>query len=172
MHIRHLRFRVSILVLVAFAAAPVSVALAQFGNSRLDAGWRNYADPRGGTRVDFPANIFRIDAGDTERGVGKMFRTEDGRAEFSVYSIANESNDMPRSYLRNNLLIESESIDYRRVTGRFFVVSGVRAGKVFYSRCNFRARLHCIYLSYPKEQVRAWDRIVTRVSHSLRGSGG
>ena len=169
MHARHLRFRITVTALAAFAIAPATAALAQFGNSRPDAGWRNYVDPRGGTSVDFPSNIFRVDAGETERGVGKLFRTEDGRAEFSIYSVENESNDTPQSYLRNNLMIDNDMIDYRRVTGRFFVVSGIREGKVFYSRCNFRGRLHCIYLSYPREQLRAWDRIVTRVSYSLRG---
>jgi hypothetical protein len=29
--------------------------------------------------------------------------------------------------------------------------------------------MHCIYMSYPERELRAWDRIVTRISLSLRG---
>ena len=39
---------------------------------------------------------------------------------------------------------ESVLVDYRRVTERFFAVSGVRDGEVYYSRCNFHGRMHCI----------------------------
>ena len=32
---------------------------------------------------------------------------------------------------------------------------------------NFGARLRCIHLEYPGSEKRAWDDIVTRISHSL-----
>ena len=54
------------------------------------------------------------------------------------------------------------------MTDRFFAVSGIRDGEVYYSRCNFHGRMHCIYISYPQRELRAWDGIVTRISLSLR----
>ena len=61
------------------------------------------------------------------------------------------------------------------MTNRFFAISGVNDGQVYYSRCNFpvgvRGPLHCIYLAYPKDEERWWDAIVTRISRSLRPSG-
>jgi hypothetical protein len=132
--------------------------------------WRSYEDPRTGTKVDFPAGLFPVDAGDTERGTGRVFKTADGRATFSAYMLENEDRDSPRSYLRKFLKVDPATIDYRRVTQRFFAVSGVRGALVYYSRSNFYGRMHCIYMSYPAAELRAWDAIVTRVSLSLRGA--
>src|SRR5262249_50293676 len=128
-----------------------------------------YVDPQTGTEVDFPAGLFSVDAGPSERGVGRVFQSEDGRAKFSAYTLENEADETPRSYLQKHLTVGPAAIDYRRVAGRFFVVSGVRGGEVYYSRCNFRGRMHCIYMSYPERELRAWDGIVTRVSLSLSG---
>jgi hypothetical protein len=44
----------------------------------------------------------------------------------------------------------------------------VHEGKVYYSRCNFARRMHCIYLAYPEREKRDWDTTVTRISLSLR----
>jgi hypothetical protein len=134
-----------------------------------DLGWRQYIDERTGTRVDFPSALFSVDGGTTERGVGRVFESDDGRAKFSAYALENEEGDTPRSYLRKFLKVNPSTIDYRRVTDRFFAVSGVRNGEVYYSRCNFHGTMHCIYISYPQRELRAWDRIVTRISMSLRG---
>ena len=86
-----------------------------------------------------------------------------------MYSLPNTKRDSPTSYLRKHLTVNARVFDYRRVTSRFFVVSGVRRGAVYYSRCNFRGtKLDCIYIMYPQKEKRAWDSIVTRTSLSLR----
>jgi hypothetical protein len=157
----------TILVFAAALAAASPDAQAQSGGA--EPGWRPYVDERTGTRVDFPAATFSVDAGEPERGIGRVFESDDGRAKFSAYSLDNEEGDTPRSYLRKFLKVDPSTIDYRRVTARFFAVSGVRNGEVYYSRCNFHGRLHCIFISYPEREVRAWDGIVTRISLSLRG---
>jgi hypothetical protein len=152
--------------LVISASAPQS---AQAQSRPGELGWRPYVDERTGTRVDFPSALFPIDGGATERGIGRVFESDDGRAKFSTYTLENEEGDTPRSYLRKFLKVNPSTIDYRRVTDRFFAVSGVRDGEVYYSRCNFHGRMHCIYISYPERELRAWDGIVTRISLSLRG---
>jgi hypothetical protein len=45
-----------------------------------------------------------------------------------------------------------------------------REGLIYYSRCNFSraGAMHCFDLVYPKEEERAWDAVVTRISLSLR----
>jgi hypothetical protein len=154
-------------LLLAFSLSAAHAQMARSGVTG-DLGWRAFVDRQSGVRVDFPARLFPVDAGEPERGTGRIFETEDGRARFSAYSLQNEANDTPRSYLQKYLKVDPSKIDYRRVTDRFFVVSGVQDGNVYYSRCNFRGRMHCIYMSYPAPEVRAWDDIVTRVSLSLR----
>ncbi len=146
--------------------ASVQAAFAQPAGSL---GWRPYADPETGTRVDFPTGLFPVEAGLPEHGAGRVFQTDDGRAQFSVYALEKDPNETPRGYLQKNLKVDPSRIDYRRVTDRFFAVSGVRDGKVYYSRCNFHRQIHCVYIAYPDSETRAWDSIVTRISLSLRG---
>ena len=164
---RSFRFCVAAICALAAISASPSAAQAQMRSGEL--GWRPYVDERTGTRVDFPSALFPTDGGATERGVGRVFESDDGRAKFSAYTLDNNSGDTPRSYLRKFLKVNPSTIDYRRVTDRFFAVSGVRGSEVYYSRCNFYGRMHCIYISYPKRELRAWDGIVTRISLSLRG---
>ena len=61
-------------------------------------------------------------------------------------------------------------VTYRRVTRRFFVASGFDGDNVFYDRCNFTGPSEkCVHIEYPKKDIRSWDKIVTRISLSLRG---
>jgi len=159
----------SILVAASLAAATLGAAIEPVpAQQRADLGWRSYVDERTGTRVDFPAALFPQEAGEPERGTGRVFESADGRAKFSAFALDNEEGDTPQSYLRKFLKVDPATVDYRRVTGRFFAVPGIRDGEVYYSRCNFHDRLHCIYISYPAGEMRRWDGIVTRISLSLR----
>jgi hypothetical protein len=139
-----------------------------------DVRWQTYIDPGHGTAVEFPAGIFSVDAGAPERGSGRAFRTRDGRARLVIYTLPNQERHSPQEYLRRHLLIFPGNLDYSRVTRRFFAISGVRSGQVFYSRCNFPqvggGDMRCIFLQYPERETKAWDRIVTKISLSLRGA--
>lgn len=159
-----------ILAAVPLGAAHFGVKAASAQDAAL--GWRPYVDERTGTRVDFPAGLFTVDAGEPERGTGRVFESADGRATFSAYALDNEEGHTPESYLRRFLKVDPSTIDYRRVTNRFFAISGVRGGQVYYSRCNFQGRMHCIYIAYPQRELRAWDGIVTRISLTLRAPAG
>jgi hypothetical protein len=143
---------------------------------RGSAGWSTYAEPGTGTSVSYPAGIFSQQGSPPPEGTGQGFRTADGRARFYVYSVRNDDHATPKSYVARNLLVDKRTLDYLRVTDRFFAVSGVHDGQVFYSRCNFRRgadpRMHCIYLDYPERETRSWDAIVTRISRSLEARPG
>ena len=61
-------------------------------------------------------------------------------------------------------------IIYKRITPRFFVVSSVKRGAIWYNRCNFYGHyVHCVLINYPAAEKRQWDSIVTRISNTLRG---
>ena len=138
-----------------------------------DPGWTTYTDDYG-AMVDLPAGIFSVADGAPPVGNGRHFRTADGRAGLSVYTLANAERETPRSYLTRHLRSEFKNLDYDRVSDRFFAVSGIVRGKTFYSRCNFessRGAMHCIYLDYPASETRAWDSVVTRISRTLRATG-
>ncbi len=121
-----------------------------------------------GLSVDFPSALFPVEAGPTERGKGRKFRSRDGASEFAAYSLPNTEKDSPSAWLKKNLIVPPQSMVYRRVAPDFFAISSIRDGRIFYSRCNFVGGIHCIYLEYPQERQRAFDPIVTRVSGSLR----
>ncbi len=142
------------------------------GTLERTAEWHRYVDPRLGTSVDLPSNIFSIDSGPVQKGSGRQFQSRDGRAKLRVYTLSNRDRDSPASYLKKHLAVNARILHYRRVTSRFFVVSGVRRGSVFYSRCNFETKtqgnIGCFFIEYPESETKAWDRIVTRMSLSLR----
>lgn len=156
--------------MVLFASSGVANAQRSEGDLGGGLGWSRYADARLGTSVDVPAGLFSTPAGKPSRGSGERFTTADRRAQLTVYTIRNQAGDTPSSYIRRNLRPNRSGLDYDRVTDRFFAISAVEAGKVHYTRCNFGRgeMMHCIDLTYPRRETRAWDGIVTRISRSLR----
>ncbi|MGA7485814.1 MAG: hypothetical protein WBW74_02580 [Xanthobacteraceae bacterium] len=134
--------------------------------------WQKFQIPEFGTTVDYPAGIFTAPHGKAEKGVGQRLNSADGRSVLTVYSRENEDSDTPASYLKRNLRVARSVLDYERVTRSFFAISSERQGLIFYSRCNFSSEaggaIHCFDLIYPREERRAWDAIVTRISRSLR----
>jgi hypothetical protein len=133
--------------------------------------WRTFEVPEFGTRIQVPASIF-APAGKPERGSGQRFERSDGRAALSIYSRPNDKGENPATYLRHNLRMDRAALDYVRIARSFFAISSERDGIILYSRCNFSSRalraIHCFDLTYPQEEKRAWDAVVTRISLSLR----
>ena len=139
----------------------------------LETEWRTFVEPELGTRVDIPAGIFSVNEGPATKGTGQMFKSDDGRAVLAIYSLRNrDERETPAQYLKMNFNVPRASVDYERVTGRFFAISAVHAGEIYYSRCNFShnfgGAIHCFDLRYPEREKHAWDSIVTRISRSLR----
>jgi len=134
-------------------------------------GWQSYEVPEFGTRVEIPAGIF-MPAGKPRQGSGQRFERADGRAVLSVYSRPNPMGESPASYLKQNLRVDRSALDYQRIARSFFAISLEQDGVILYSRCNFssraRAAIHCFDLTYPQEEKRSWDAVVTRISLSLR----
>jgi hypothetical protein len=133
-------------------------------------GWTVFSDTSG-TRVDVPATLFSVDAGEEEEGTGRRFTTPDKRARLSVYTRPSEGHT-PANYLAVHFRGSRSTLDYERVARHFFAVSMNQGDEILYRRCNFSTRgggmLHCIDLRYPRSEKRAWDATVTRISRSLR----
>jgi hypothetical protein len=135
-------------------------------------GWRDYADPGSGTRVEYPANMFSVPEGPFRFGPGEGFGTADGRAHLAVFTMKAEKSGSPAAFVARNLQVPRAALHYERIAPRFFALSGIHAADIYYVRCNSsrsdRSTLHCIYLIYPAAEKRAWDSIVTRISRTLR----
>ena len=146
-------------------------AVPQTGLPR-DAKWTVFVELKYGTRLDVPSAVFATPDGPANRGVGRQFKTPDGRASLAVYSQRNDARDTPASYLRKNLQSPRAGLDYERLTPEFFAIAAVMRGSIYYSRCNFShdagRAIHCFDLKYPVQERQSWDGIVTRMSRSLR----
>lgn len=57
--------------------------------SSQDLNWRRYNLFPTATSVEIPTALFTVDAGPPEKGQGRMFRSADGLADLSVYSMRN-----------------------------------------------------------------------------------
>jgi hypothetical protein len=130
--------------------------------------WTAYTDELG-TRVEYPDSVFSEAGGAPAVGKGRDFATADGRAHLSIYVQDNPKRQTPAAYLREHFRGSRSSLNYDRVAPHFFAVSTNREATILYRRCNFAgSSIHCIDLSYPRREKRAWDGIVTRISRSLR----
>jgi hypothetical protein len=159
----------SVLVVVFGTSAGITAGHAEEGKGTM--GWMTFSIAQSGTRVDYPAAVFSVSEGKSENGTGQRFRTSDGRASLSIYSIANDAGETPAAYLRTNLRRPRSALDYERVTSSFFAISEETKETIYYSRCNFlnnNRTIHCFDLVYPFQEEGAWDAIVTRISRSLR----
>jgi hypothetical protein len=111
-----------------------------------------------------------------ENGDGQGFRTSDGRAQLSIYGAWNVERVTPETYVDNYADLAGASVTYKRVTHRFYVISGTREGKIFYDRCNFSPDpggiIDCLSISYPEQEKTEWNPIVSRLSRSLRAMQG
>ncbi len=149
-----------VLAIILLSAIPAA------SNSAASAEWRRYTIPETGLRVDVPVSIFSVDAGPPEGAAGRSYFTADRRADLTIKSIPNAENDTPASFLEK--MRPPASIQYRRVTSRFFAVSSIKDGRTWYNRCNRAGGyMNCILINYPAAEDRQWDAIVTRISLSL-----
>jgi hypothetical protein len=169
--VRSARTLISLLIMLspscAQKAGALSAALPEAGSLN----WMVMTDAFGAS-VDYPSSIFTVPAPPPPRGFGQSLASVDGSARFMMYAERNDNRMSPDEYIRRNLSGPQSQLEYRRVSDRFFAISGTTPNDIFYSRCNFpqsaSGNIHCIFLSYPKNEKRAWDNIVTRMSLSLR----
>jgi hypothetical protein len=147
------------------------IALGVVASAAAQQRWAIYANPRFGTTIDYPADLFVQRDPPPENGDGQAFRTRDGRARLAVWGAYNVDGDSPQGYVEN--YVEPHGgITYRRITARYFAVSGLRKGDIFYQRCNFAAApgdvIDCFETTYSPADKAAMDAVVARLSRSLR----
>ncbi len=138
--------------------------------------WATYKNARFGTTADYPAHLFTLRDPPPENADGQGFRTADGRAQLLIYGAHNAEADTPQSYVEKYVDLEGAIVSLKRVTARFYVLSGTRDSNIFYDRCNFPAQregvIDCLTITYPAADKAAWDATVTRLSRSLRSGRG
>lgn len=147
----------------------VSAVLAPTLAAAQDPEWLRYTVSGTSASVGIPTGIFSEDAGPAQDGTGRRFTTPDGSADLTVFSIASDGASPAEFLAARN---PPSDLDYRRVTRRFFAVSSIRNGRIWYNRCNRAdAAMNCVLIHYPAGEKRRWDDIVTKISRSLSSGG-
>lgn len=133
--------------------------------------WESYVNPRYGTRLAYPADLFGRGV-ESDNGDGITMRSGDG-ATLAVFGANNFNQDTPARYVRS--LIGGggrrySNLSYRLVRPGFAILSGVSGGRVYYERYSFArgGTIHAFVLEYPLARRARYDGLVARMSASLR----
>jgi hypothetical protein len=151
-----------------FSVFPV-LALAQHSS------WRLYENARFGYRALYPD--FLIPGEESENGDGRNFLSSDGSVKLVVFGAYNTKNMAIGEY-RRRLLKEfkgHENIGYGPRGNSWFVLSGLRGGKLYYEKVLFACGgriVNAFALTYPEEQKHAFDPIVTGLEKNFHSSSG
>jgi len=131
--------------------------------------WGSYANPRYGTRLAYPADLFGHAVG-SDNGDGVTMRSADG-ATLAVFGANNVNDDSPARYVQGLVAGDRYArLSYRLVRPRFAILSGRSGGRVFYERYAFTrgGTIHAFVLEYPVAMRARYDGLVARMSASLR----
>jgi hypothetical protein len=135
-----------------------------------DLRWTIYQDAKFGCALDYPADRFSPQA--VPPGKPKLFSSPDGVVYFRIQGMENPDRWSPRTirekYVSANI---PGDLTYDITRSDFVVLSGHRGANIFYTKVAVSADRNsaCILeITYPRLKKRALDRVVTRMSRSLR----
>lgn len=162
-------FRSSLLSLLCLAAL-AGQAIAR--DTRLEEGWTDYRNERFGFSLRYPGDLFQPEK-TSEAGDGQVFVSRDGAARLLVGALQNDGGQSPAAY-QDYIARESYAgyrIDYRRLAGNWFVLSGEGGGKTFYEKVMFSCAgrlINSFAMVYPTDQRDTFDRVVEGMEKSFR----
>ena len=134
--------------------------------------WMEYRNERYGFSLKYPADVFTVES-TTEAGDGQAFIDNEREARLLVGVLPNNSRHSPaayQAYIAQHSYPEYR-IDYRRLAGSWFVLSGEGNGKIFYEKVMFSCGgrlINSFAMIYPSERRRHFDPIVERMENSFR----
>jgi len=133
--------------------------------------WTRYHNERFGFRLEYPANLFRVER-TTEAGDGRVFAAREGQARLLVGALRNDDHHSARSYqdfLTRNSYADYK-ITYRPLGDDWLVLSGEADGKVVYEKAIFSCGgqlISSFAMLYPADQRDQFEPIVARVANSF-----
>lgn len=133
------------------------------------AGEVSYVNPRFGTTITFPGEVFSLPQPPSENSDGMSWASPDG-AWLGVWGQYNAL-DHDEKALLDFLAPEFDEVTYGKAGKGFVVLSGLDDGKVFYQRTNFGRDgvLHSMLMRYPQHRHANFDRLAIAVAASLKG---
>ena len=154
-----------VVTVITLAAVMLAVSCAAMTKKR----WANYANPKFGTSANIPPTSSRCSM--RRRRMATDNASTPRTAAPSSRSTARGTTNA-KSYVENYVDVSGAAITYRQITDHLFVASGTEEREDLYQRCYFLthpdAVVHCFSISYPEQEKTEWDKIVSRLSRSLR----
>jgi hypothetical protein len=169
--------------LAVFAVAGSLITLPVLAAGR-DLGWLTYRDRAFGYGFDYPTVIFKATDGDptatlanNKRKSGRVFRSGDGKAFLLTAAFENNARLDLAAYKDRiaSTAYKDAKVEYERMAGNFFVLSGFRGKDVFYERVTFSCggRVVNVWtMTYPRAEGALYDRIVEEVARTFRPTDG
>ena len=158
------------------ATAVLMLATVNVASASPAGGSVEYRNPKYGFSLRIPSDVLKPG---TPRNPeeGGLWTSHDGQARLIAVAAPNTSGETLLSY-RRFIMRESygdAAIDYAPVGGSWFVLSGVKEGRIFYERINLVCGGRYIYgwqLLYPVAERARYDRVVEAIHRSYRPGRG
>ncbi|MEO9337868.1 hypothetical protein ABFT80_10540 [Mesorhizobium sp. SB112] len=152
------------------SSALLSAILLTFAVNSAIAEQKTYKNPRFGTSVTFPADIFIRSMEPPANGDGMSWSSKDG-AVLSVFGSNNALDDTPAGYAKRIEDEPGKRITYKRIAEDWLVISGVEKEQFFYMRYQFGADgvIHGLVMRYPSWRHSTYDPLVSKIAASLDG---
>ena len=130
---------------------------------------RTYVNPRFGTTVTFPGEVFPKSEPAPENGDGQRWSSPDG-ASLAVWGQYNVLDETPDT-LADSVGQTIAKVTYRKVGSNWMVVSGFDAEMIVYHRGEISrsGTIHSMELRYPAALAKHYDRLASRIADSLIG---
>jgi len=152
------------------AAIRIALVLAAFSSLAVASDWRHYGNARFQYGIDIPPGFSSV--AESDNGDGGVSRSSDGRAELAVWGsyLAERDFAAEARWRLEEDRRDGWTITYRKQAKTWTVWSGVKGNRIVYERAIAGCADAAAYfrIEYDKDQVKAFDSIVSRLSTSLR----
>lgn len=131
--------------------------------------YKVYGNGRFGFSIEYPSTfkVKLIPANDD----GRIFASQDGKAELTVSGINNILNETPTSAY-NSLLKEHKNASYKKRGGNWFVLSWIEGNKIVYEKQVVgTGSINTFVIKYPLNQNKYYDPIVAHLDASFKTPG-
>jgi hypothetical protein len=130
-----------------------------------------YTNERFAFSIDYPEELLKMQP-PPDNDDGRTFRSDDGTVEMLVWGQENaELKTLDERYARD-LKGFTEKPTYMVSKRDWYVISGIKDGKIFYQKTMVRRRHGDVYftltIEYPESEKAKYDPIVKKISESFK----
>jgi hypothetical protein len=155
----------AVMMMVCLVAVQTNDCLARA--RRAPAAYATYTNEKYGFSISYPVGVLTPQPVSSS-GDGRKFLSRDKRTEALAYCWGNAMSRTVKQEMDNRERLLGLKATYRRLAKSWFALSGYEHGRIYYMKVIYRHGFFTAFvIRYPKNQLRYWDPIVTRMEKSL-----